>query len=419
MTPRTTVGTERAAANDEAVGRMVATRARLVGAATAGEVVPGLIGRRVHHAGPPIPYAQMCAPMRGALVAAALIEGWSRDAAGADQLLAGGGVDLAANNDHRTVGPMSGPVSTTTPVWIVEDAATGARAFSPFHEGFGRAQSMGSSSGETIDLIRRMASELVPVVNAALTAMGGIDMDELVAEAIVRGDELHNRCRAATSMLVDALVGGALEAGIAPSQVLAAREMLAGNSQTAATPAMAWAKLMLLNAEGVEGSSIVTAYARNGVTVGLKLSGMPERWFTADAPQVTGHYLEGYGPDDATPDLGDSAVVEVAGIGAFAMAASPAFSRVVGERVSDGIEHTLRMYAITHMESPRVLIPSLEWRGAPLGIDALRVVDSGVAPVHNTAIANRIPGAGTVGTGIVYGVIECYRQAVSALGPGR
>jgi hypothetical protein len=47
--------------------------------------------------------------------------------------------------------------------------------------------------------------------------------------------------------------------------------------------AMVFAKLALVCAGGVEGSSLVTVVARNGVQVGVKLSGTGERWFTGPA----------------------------------------------------------------------------------------------------------------------------------------
>lgn len=405
----------RTSPNDDAFARLIAARPRLVGAALAGTVIPELRERRVHHAGPPIEFAAMCGPMQGALVCAVLLEGWTSDPRAARDQLERGEVATGCNNDHASVGPMAGPISASTPVWVVADDESGERVFAPFHEGFGRSQCMGSSSPDTIERLRSAGDEMVPVLDAALRAGGGLALDEMIAEAIARGDELHNRCVAGTSLMVERLALQGLDAGLDSAQLAKALKRLAANGQTAATPAMAWAKSILRCAEGVPGSSIVTAYARNGVTVGLKLSGTGDEWFVAPAPMVDTHYLEGYGAADATPDLGDSAVVEVGGLGAFVMAGSPAFSSKVGESPDEGLAHTLAMYELCHGESRVVRIPVLDWRGAPLGIDAARVVATRTTPIHNTAVANTIPGAGIVGTGMVRGAVDCYTRAVASL----
>lgn len=394
---------------------MLSAKGRLVGAGLAGDLLPVLEGRRVHHAGPPIAFEQMSSPMRGALVAAVLLERWATRSEEAETLLASGAVETAANNDHSTVGPMAGPVSASTPMWVVEDMGSGRRVFAPFHEGFGKAQSMGAYGSDTISRIRTTASVVVPVVEAGLQALGGIDLNHFVAEAIERGDELHNRCKAATSMLMNYIVYGALQAGVDTQRVTSAYKHLSANSQTAATPVMAWAKLACSLAEAVPGSSLVTTYARNGTTVGLKISGCGERWFIDEAPMVDGNYLHGYGPEDATPDLGDSAIVEVGGVGAFVMAAAPAFAKVVGESTAQSADHTLEMYKITHGENRSLRIPALEWRGAPVGIDAVKVIETGITPIHNTAIAHKAAGIGIVGTGMVRGSMRCYRAAIEAL----
>ncbi len=52
--------------------------------------------------------------------------------------------------------------------------------------------------------------------------------------------------------------------------------------------------------------------------------------------------------------------------------------------------------------------------GVPFGIDARRVVATGIAPTINTGIAHKKPGIGQVGAGVVRAPLECFRQAVLA-----
>src|SRR5258708_12630376 len=75
---------------------------------------------------------------------------------------------------------------------------------------------------------------------------------------------------------------------------------------------------------------MVVAMARNGTDFGIQVAGTSSQWFTAPAMVPHGLFLPGYGPADANPDIGDSAITETAGLGGFAMAAAPAIVRLVG-----------------------------------------------------------------------------------------
>src|SRR5262249_23729945 len=147
---------------------------------------------------------------------------------------------------------------------------------------------------------------------------------------------------------------------------------------------MAACKAALDAAHGVEGSTLVTAMARNGVEFGLRCSGTGEGWFTAPSPIVDGLYFPGYSAADANPDLGDSAITETAGIGGFAMAGAPAIVRFVGGTPADALGYTRAMYDITLARNAEFALPALGFAGTPTGIDLRRVVESGVAPVINT-----------------------------------
>ena len=87
---------------------------------------------------------------------------------------------------------------------------------------------------------------------------------------------------------------------------------------------MVFAKLALDCAADVPGSPVLTAIARNGVEVGIRVSGTGDQWFVGPAALPDPAKLfDGYAPADMNPDLGDSAIVETYGLGALAVAASP------------------------------------------------------------------------------------------------
>jgi hypothetical protein len=54
-----------------------------------------------------------------------------------------------------------------------------------------------------------------------------------------------------------------------------------------------------------------------------------------------------------------------------------------------------------------------------VGIDVRRVVETGIAPLINTGIAGRVPGAGQIGAGVVRAPLACFEAALEALAEAR
>jgi hypothetical protein len=403
------------AANARAYAAYLDARPVLVGVARAAEAIPGLEGRMLLHAGPPIPFEEMCGPMQGAVFGALLHEGWAADAQAAVKLAAGGKIRFAACHALHAVGPMAGVISPSMPVWVVEEAATGQRAFSTFNEGLGKVLRFGAHTPEVLERLRWMADVLLPVMRAVLSQHGPLELKPVIAQALHMGDECHNRNAAASSLLLRKLVPAALAADVPQAQLAAALSFIAGNDHFFLNLSMAACKAMLDAAHGVAGSSLVTAMARNGVRFGIRLSGTGERWFEAPAMPVKGLYFPGYGPQDAAPDLGDSAITETAGLGGFAMAASPAIVQFVGGTPAQAVENTRAMTHITLGRNAAFTLPALNFGGTPAGIDARKVLDTGIAPIINTGIAHRQAGIGQIGAGITHAPLECFAQAIAAL----
>jgi len=178
-------------------------------------------------------------------------------------------------------------------------------------------------------------------------------------------------------------------------------------------------KAMLDAAAGVADSSMVVAMARNGTDFGIRLSGTGECWFTTQAPFLDGLFFAGYTKADASRDIGDSAITETAGIGGFAMAAAPAIVQFVGGTPREALENTLTMRHITLGANRAFTIPALDFSGSPAGIDARKVVDTGILPIINSGIAHREPGIGQIGAGITRAPMACFTQAVLALEQSR
>jgi hypothetical protein len=353
--------------------------------------------------------------MQGAIIGALLFEGWAKDHEAATRLAEQGAVAFAPCHHHGAVGPMAGIISPSMPVWIVRDPATGHRTFSNLNEGLGKVLRFGANGSDVIDRLRWIATTLYRVLDAAFAEAGAVDIKPLIAQALNMGDEVHNRNAAATLLLLRRLVPAMLRSRASRDDVASAVTFIAGNDHFFLNISMAACKLMLDVARNIPASSMVTAMARNGVAFGIQINGTGDRWFTAPAPVVDGLYFPGYSIADAAPDLGDSAITETAGLGGFAMAAAPAIVNFVGGTPEDAIANTAAMGHITLGRNSALTLPAMNFSGTPAGIDARKVVDTGILPVINTGIAHREPGIGQIGAGITRAPLGCFAQAVMAL----
>lgn len=314
---------------------------------------------------------------------------------------------------------MAGVISASMPVFIIQNLEFGNYAYCTQNEGLGKVLRYGGMGEQVYAHLRWMESDLYPTLGRALDSLpDGIDLRSLIAQALHMGDECHNRNRAGTSLFLR-LITPALVRTSLDNQVLArVLEFINGNDHFFLNLSMPAGKAMLEPAEGVPGSSIVTVMARNGTDFGIRLAGMPGRWFTASAGRVRGLYFPGYTEADANPDIGDSTITETAGFGGFAMAAAPAITQFVGGSPEMATATTLAMYEITAAEHEHFSIPALNFRGTPLGIDVRRVIQTGILPQINTGIAHKDPGVGMVGAGILKAPAQCFKDALLALKQG-
>jgi hypothetical protein len=404
-------------ANAEALARLTSSRPVLIGTAPASTLIPTLADRVLLHAGPPLSWNRAAGPVRGAFIGAVLLEGWAETPLAAEAALASGEVHFEPCHHHGAVAPMAGVISPSMPLWIVEDPVTGRRAFSNYNEGLGKVLRFGAYSSEVLERLRWMGSGLFGAIQAALADLGGIELRPLMARALQMGDELHNRNAAATGLLTR-LLAPAL-ARIGGGEAARVLEFIGANDHFFLNLSMAACKLAADAGRGVEGSTLCTAMARNGTDFGIQISGLDGQWFTSPAPVVDGLFFGGYGPRDAAPDLGDSAITETAGLGGLSLAAAPAIVQFVGGTSALALDTTRRMAAICLGSHPEYTIPALDFRGVPAGIDARKVVDLNRAPVINTGIAHREAGVGQIGAGITAAPLGCFEGAVAALATDR
>ena len=401
--------------NARALAAMLRAEAHLVDVLPAAEAL-GLERGRFLHAGPPVDWEGASGPLRGALIGAMLFEGLADSPASAERALASGaGVSWEPCHSRGAVGPMAGVVSPSMWVFCLRDEVNGATSWCSLNEGLGKVLRYGAYDEEVLSRLRWMSDVLGPLLQHAARAGDPVDVRALISQMVQMGDEGHNRNRAGTLMFLREVLPAMIDSGFPSADVAAAVRFVSGNDHFFLNLVMPACKLQTAAAAAIPGSSVVTVMARNGTDFGIQTAGTGDTWFTAPANTPEGLFLGAFGPEDANPDIGDSAITETAGLGGLSMATAPAIVRFVGGSVPDALATTQRMYDITVGENPAFAIPILEFRGAPTGIDVAAVARSGVLPQINTGMAGRVAGTGQVGAGLVTPPMACFTKALDAL----
>src|SRR5438067_479343 len=200
---------------------------------------------------------------------------------------------------------MAGVVSPSMPVLVVDDVEHAARAFATLNEGLGKVLRFGAYDASVLERLRWMADTLGPALSRALAASGPLDLKMLTGQALQMGDECHNRNVAATSLFAR-LIAPALVRSVDAETAAVVLDFLQANNHFYLNLSMAACKASLDATHGIDGSTLVTAMARNGVDFGIRVSGAAAEWFVAPSTVPDGLYFAGFTPDRATPDVGDS-----------------------------------------------------------------------------------------------------------------
>ena len=404
-------------ANRAVIDKIISAQPYLMDVVQAKTVIKELNEKALLHAGPPLTWEQMTEPMKGSCYGAAIYEGWAKDSEEADKLLSTGGVKFIPCHHVNAVGPMGGITSGSMPVFVVENKDDGKRAYCIMNEGIGKVLRFGAYNEEVVNRLHWMEDVLQPALSSALKQMeDGLNLNVIVAKAITMGDEFHQRNIAASALFMKDMMPSLLKTDISKDDLESVTKFLADTDQFFLNIMMAYCKVVMDSARTIEEGTVVTAMCRNGYEFAIRVSGMGDRWFTAPVNMPEGLFFTGYSQEDANPDIGDSAITETFGVGGMAMIAAPGVTRFVGADGFDAaqnISNEMQEICIDH--NPNLSIPTWDFKGACLGIDIRKVVETGITPLINTGIAHKKAGVGQIGAGTVRAPLECFVKALEAL----
>ncbi len=406
------MSTQREVANQRVIAIFEQAAPSVIDIQPARTVIPEMADNLILYAGPPIQWENMVGPMQGAILGAVVYEGLADDLAGARRLCDSGALRFEPCHNHDSVAPMAGIISPSMPVWVIEDSVNQTRAYSNLNEGPGNTLRYGANSPAVIEGLRWMRDVLALRLREAILCLEQMPVFPLISEALLMGDECHSRNRAALSLFVQALVPGLLSTTLSSKEIGEVLNFIIGRDYFFLNLTMASCKAAWLAAESIPDASIVTAFSRNGHEFSIRVQG---QWFAAPSPVVDGHYFSAFSAEDASRDIGDSAITEASGLGGFAVSCAPAITDFIGGSVESRMQAMLDMYEITVTESNRFSVPILNGRGTPTGVEVFRVLETGIRPYITTGIAHKDPGVGQIGGGQVRAPIECFENAVRSI----
>jgi hypothetical protein len=329
---------------------------RLVRIATAAEAL-GLSPRELLHAGPPLDDpTHPPAPLRSAAVITARHAGWATSETQAEAMLAAGELKLSPAQARSCVTPLAAVVSAGTPlVEVVNGAKEGAgegtaRAWAPLSPLGGPDTRMGHRDPAILARLADRDIRVAPLLARWLDAQGPLPLWPLAARGLADGDDLHSRTTQATAALAEH----------APPSLRA--ELLA-TPLFFLTIWMAACAAMMRALEGLDQPGWVTRAGGNGERFGIALAGRPERWHTVPATAPEGWRLPTAAPEVAVCGaIGDSAVIDLLGLGGQRLAMAPEPLSVLGPVLPDRhADIAARLLRVPH--------PALPGRW-PLGLDA-------------------------------------------------
>ena len=258
-----------------------------------------------------------------------------------------------------------------------------------------------------------MREYLLPPMADMVRKKGGLPTKPILAESMNMGDENHTRQSAADLLFEHQITLDMMQLDYPKDQLFASMKYIIETPRFFHCFGQGASRAAMLGNVGREYSTMVTAVCGNGVEFGIKIAALGDEWFCAPAPMMEGKYTSSkYTIDDQLPWCGDSCVVECAGLGGLAAAASPIVCNLRGMSLKDAIAQTREMEKICIKKNYNYPISNLDFDFLPVGIDIRKVLKTGISPIVHGGMFNK--EGGLIGAGMARIPMECFEKAMRA-----
>lgn len=357
--------------------------------------------RVVFHAGPGYrDPSQIPTPVLNSMCVAASFEGWAEDFGSAAQLLLSGEIETASAQEHGLLVPLAGVLSRSMSVLEINNATNPAqKIFVAINEGRTHATRLGRLDPQLPAHLRWLNETLAPALT--LLCSPPLALLPLIDIALEQGDDCHARTLVGSSLVAKEWQrrGGADVSVVA---FLEAAQAFALNLWMGAAALSARATI------GVPGASLITHAGGNGREFGIQVAGHPGQWVRCAAPIPQGRVDAACTGSLAIGALGDSAVVDFAGLGAQALRKAPALH----EALAANLPQDVLGRAGRILSGPQIAGP---WR--PRATHAQRCAQANVGPVVLLGMIDAAGQAGRIGGGVIDVPASLFVEA-SQLGDG-
>ena len=375
-------------ADMQSQARALSTQPVWIGFSTGAEAL-GQKSNVLLHAGPAFASPEhITAPIMNSACVASVYEGLAKDFDTAEAMIQCGEILLCPAQDFGVVTPLAAVVSASMPLHKVKDMTEGqVVACSPINAGSRPAMRLGLRSIEVLEHIRWLNTVVRDVF---LDGIGsGISLVPLAAVGLANGDDCHGNTKNATRALIAEMDRRSPDVGIEDN----VRDFMVSSPSLFLNLWMAATKCMMLRAEGVEGSSFITAAGGNGRDVGIQISGASGQWVNIPADPPKGSFDVDVPEDRAMGAVGDSAVVEAFGLGAMTPKIDP--------EVENGFKIPTVDDVASRTEGDTVASsPYFNALAGTLGHSARQFVELGNGPQVGLGILDRLGQAGRLGGGL-------------------
>lgn len=390
----------------------IMTKARLVwtDVKPAIEAVPGMERNLILIPGPPIEPEDLPIPLKTSVCGAAVHDGLAATVEEAWEMVLKREIRIAPSQDYNCGNAASSVMSSTMPVFVVEDKTSGGTGYCVPHPGFNprvlRWGIYGDDVEENLSFIR---GDYAAVLGEAVRKSGGIDLIRILSRTAGMGDENHNRQPAASMALALELVPWLLDVDH-PARDRVIKE-IAANDRFFLHVMMAGVEAVMQSCKKVPYSTVMVGMGGNGVEFGIQTAATGNKWYTCEAPKITGTFLKPTTTEnDLLGYLGDSCVTEVWGLGGMSAIAGPSYLRMTGGTFADAQERTEKARQVSLGEHTFAPVPWDDYRGFPVGVDVRKVVGKNILPISHGGSA--LKTGGQAGAGAAELPMACFREAV-------
>lgn len=340
------------------------------------------------HAGPPFrSFEEIPIPVKNSLILAALFEGWADSKAEALGFIQQDQVKLLPAQDFDIVVPLAGVVSPSMYLIQIENANhPKERTFAVLNEGMIWCTRLGVYDEAIITHLKWLHGDFAHWL-AQLMKHQRIALAPILQQSLKEGDDGHGRTTAASQRIADLILDLSDHSNI-PER---AEKFLFESLAFALNYWMAAALLILKSGQGSHDKALILRAGGNGIRFGYVLSTNSDQWIEIDAPEIKGHQNEALKDQIALGTLGDSAVVDLLGLGGQVLDLAEASAKNLIDFLPD--DYQTRMHEFSLMP-----LDFLAQRPGLLDLD--KVHTSNKAPLILLGMIDQSGQYGRIGGGV-------------------